>query len=394
MANRQSSSDAITVKVVSYGRAFLSMYYVDPITRKRVVKSTGTANRREAERTAGQWERDVQGGAWQHTLNLSWQAFQDLYEAQAYQDLKPRTRETRGIVFQLVEDCLNPARLASMTQQTVDQFRAKLRAAQMGESSINVYLAHLRSMLNWAHEKHYLSEPIKLKLGKSKRRSRAVTGEEFDRMIDAAQKVRPHDHATWTRYLNGLWLSGLRLTESLILSWDRNQDWYVDTAGRHVALRIYGESQKSGKDQHLPIAPEFADMLLTTPEDQRHGLVFPLMPDGKQMSTKGVCKIISAIGKRAKVNVSDTRKVKWASAHDLRRAFGTRWAKRVTTAILQKMMRHESIATTMEFYASLDADDVGDAISQFRQHIVNTTPSDGGGCTVDDNSGNRYGTTS
>jgi len=31
---------------------------------------------------------------------------------------------------------------------------------------------------------------------------------------------------------------------------------------------------------------------------------------------------------------------KYASAHDLRRSFGTRWAKRVMPVVLQKLMRH------------------------------------------------------
>src|SRR5690606_25003806 len=49
---------------------------------------------------------------------------------------------------------------------------------------------------------------------------------------------------------------------------------------------------------------------------------------------------------------------KCATAHDLRRAFGTRWSKRVMPAMLQKLMRHASIETTMKFYVEHNADDV------------------------------------
>jgi integrase len=75
-------------------------------------------------------------------------------------------------------------------------------------------------------------------------------------------------------------------------------------------------------------------------------------------------EIIADIGKQAGAVVdADPRTgtpAKFASAHDLRRAFGYRWAKRVTPAVLQKLMRHASIQTTMQYYVDLEADDVAD----------------------------------
>jgi hypothetical protein len=51
-----------------------------------------------------------------------------------------------------------------------------------------------------------------------------------------------------------------------------------------------------------------------------------------------------------------------ASAHDLRRAFGLRWSARVMPAVLQQLMRHESIETTMRYYVGRDADALADAL--------------------------------
>jgi integrase len=53
---------------------------------------------------------------------------------------------------------------------------------------------------------------------------------------------------------------------------------------------------------------------------------------------------------------------KFASAHDLRRSFGTRWAARVKPATLQLLMRHKSIETTMKYYVCQDSDDVADEL--------------------------------
>ena len=50
-----------------------------------------------------------------------------------------------------------------------------------------------------------------------------------------------------------------------------------------------------------------------------------------------------------------------ASAHDLRRAFGVRWAARLTTTQLMELVRHESIETTLRFYVGTDAQRTAEA---------------------------------
>ncbi len=40
--------------------------------------------------------------------------------------------------------------------------------------------------------------------------------------------------------------------------------------------------------------------------------------------------------------------------HDLRRNFGSRWAGKAPAQVLQRMMRHASINTTLEFYADVE----------------------------------------
>ena len=64
-------------------------------------------------------------------------------------------------------------------------------------------------------------------------------------------------------------------------------------------------------------------------------------------------KVVSSIGEKAKVRV-DVKKT--ASAHDLRRAFGERWAARLMPAQLMELMRHESIDTTLSYYVGRNAE--------------------------------------
>lgn len=51
-----------------------------------------------------------------------------------------------------------------------------------------------------------------------------------------------------------------------------------------------------------------------------------------------------------------------ASAHDLRRSFGFRWANRVWPHVLQQLMRHASIETTKRYYVQSEADEIGAAV--------------------------------
>ena len=93
-------------------------------------------------------------------------------------------------------------------------------------------------------------------------RGRPITTEEFERMIAAVPKGRPDDTSVWVHYLKGLSLSGLRLEESTVLSWDEDAPITVDLSGRRPRLRIYAEAEKGRQDRLLPMTPDFAQFLL------------------------------------------------------------------------------------------------------------------------------------
>ena len=65
---------------------------------------------------------------------------------------------------------------------------------------------------------------------------------------------------------------------------------------------------------------------------------------------------MTKFGEKAAVVVDRSGgRVKFASAHDLRRSFGARWAPRVMPATLRELMRHDSIETTMRYYVGANA---------------------------------------
>ena len=308
------SDSEIKVVVVKYpDRKFLMMRYTDPITGKQKARSTGTTVRREADRIAAKWEQQLQEGRYQPPRKISWAEFRERYESEKLSSLAESTQRTAATALNHLERVINPERLASVTTDTLSLFQAKLRKEGMKETTIGVVLSHLRPSLSWAVSMGMLPKVPEMHRPKGARghklmRGRPITTEEFERMLAAVSKVRPRNPSVWTEYLNGLWLSGLRLEESTILSWDDESPISIDLSGRHPRFRIYAEAEKGRKDRLLPMTPDFAEFILKTPEDERVGPVFKIIGfyTGEPVTLKRISRTISAIGKKAGVVVNKT----------------------------------------------------------------------------------------
>jgi integrase len=423
----------VTVNQIGVGRP-LALRWTDPISGKKKLKSTGTTDWRDAERQAGELEKELRAGRGTSPSKITWAEFRERCDVEKLASMSKAARNTTLTAFRTVERVLNPDRLCKLTPAAMSRFITTLRKERMRETTLGTNLRHLRAALSWAVDQELLMAVPKMKIPKAgKAKGRPITAEEFDRMIAAVPKLRPDDKDAWISLLNGLWLSGLRLGEALRLSWEDDAPFAIDLTGRRPRFRIYGEAQKSGKDETLPMTPDFATFLLATPAAERHGLVFPLNGPAA-VGLDWASRMIGRIGEKAGVVVATTEKIrkrkvsrrriqddgktawlicwdgdagepetmivhgkakeaekacrskrdgkrialkirKFASAHDLRRSFGTRWAKREMPAVLQKLMRHADISTTMNFYVGLNSDEVADDLwARWDENAGNGSP--------------------
>jgi len=359
---------AINVKVVEFGdRPHYQMQWVDPLSGKKKTKSTRVRRtgrkreRKEAESVAAKFEADLQHDRYSEPSKTTWDEFRERYSFEKLTSLSQKARQAADSVFNHLERLINP-RLLAIVPSIVSEFQAKLRQQGMVETSIAAHLGNLRAALNWAYRKKLLPEKADIDMpkaakGRTLMRGRPITGEEFDRMLAEVPNERPKDADVWVHYLTGLWLSGLRLEESTIVSWDGDEPFCIDLSGKHPRFRIYAEAHKDRRDQLLPMTPDFASFLLQTPEDERHGRVFKI--DGlltkSPMSPKRIGRVVSDIGRGAAVIVNKA-KGKYGSAQDMRRAFGTRWAPRTKPVTLQLLMRHKNIETTLKYYVQQESE--------------------------------------
>jgi integrase len=376
--------EAPKVWVVDMGaRATFVLQWRDPTTQRIRMKATkiprsGLArDRKAAERLAGELESQLAAGSAALPSKFTWEDFRKRYDAEVLPGLAKFTEAKVKSVFDRLETEISPARLRDLTEARISHFAAALRKSGVAETTIQGYLAHLKAAMNWAVRQKLLPAlpafPKVQRAKKSNRRpmkGRPITAEEFERMLATVPKVVGERLAPeWQRYLRGLWVSGLRLAESLDLWWDREDRLLpVFPRGGRPMLKVPAELEKGHADRLLPIAPEFAMFLMETPPERREGPVFPLLPrkgnHGRPLP-RAVSAIVSKIGAKAGVKVhvdpKDPDRVKYASAHDLRRAFGERWAARVMPPQLMELMRHESIDTTLRYYVGTDAQRTADA---------------------------------
>lgn len=341
---------------------------------KQVARSTGTTSEKEAIKIAAKWEAELREGRYQRTSRMPWEDFRRMHEDATIEGQKLATVRNYAWTLNAFETHCRPTRVADLNTGRVTAFVNELRKERqnrddtgkvvtfrISEASVARHLRHLKAVARWANRQGLLPVLPSFDMPKravaSKMKVRPITGEEFDRILDDTAGVVSEAAAeTWKLLLRGLWTSGLRLSEAMALRRDHQPGGVsVQLDGKHSVLAFDGDSQKSGRTQLVPLAPEAVE-LLEPIRRQRRFVFAPLtklrLPMARDAQKAG--KIIGKIGEAAKV-VTEPGTDRTATAHDLRRAFGARWSKRVMPAVLKEIMSHADIQTTMTFYVLQNA---------------------------------------
>jgi integrase len=104
------------------------------------------------------------------------------------------------------------------------------------------------------------------------------------------------------------------------------------------------EFAKADQHQWVPIATDLREVLEALPREGPH--VFALLgARGKRLGLSAVCDKVNRLARKAGVKLS---------LHPLRRGSGCRYAGKAPAQVLQRLLRHSSISTTMHDYANVD----------------------------------------
>jgi len=349
-----------------------------------------------------------------------------------------------------LRECMTLEALEYLQDQLLDG--AECRYAHRSPNTVNSMLGAIMAFVRYCYDHEWIERvpPLRKLEVDEVMRGRPITGEEFERMLEAVPKVVGDGPAEeWRFTLKILWESGFRIADLLDFSWDdieRIHPVWPRRQGQHPTL-VIPSTQKNGKNEEVPLLPGLKKLLDTVPEDHRVGFVVNpppaeyefksqpkrwFMPRAKdladlirnysncaiargcgvsdvtvqkwldkhglkragkvacygsevpadvvdhvrlravrrrhqrraasgRLTRERVSRVIAQIGEEAKVIVRQPdkeagRRIKYASAHDLRRSCAERLINAgVSAETLMVIMRHKDFATTRRFYGATRA---------------------------------------
>jgi integrase len=323
--------------------------------RKGKAFGAGARGKKNAERFKRKVEAELFCGTYQMQAKKTWAEFRKEYDGRILAGLAVRTRPLANTALDHFERIVRPVRVFALCTADFDTFVAARRlepGAKRGSvvsaATVNGNLRHVKAALRVAHEWGYLPTLPKVRMEKAvKKLPTYVTGDHFAAIYAACEAARrpaglPYPAADWWRALVVMgYMTGWRISDMLGL---RRVDLDLD-AGTAVTR---GEDNKGKRDERVKLHPVVVEHLRKLPGFDPH--VFPWDHNPRQLLTE-FARVQEAAGVHlpCRGGHEHTRFCHVYGFHDLRRAFATMNADKLTPDALQALMRHKSYQTTQVY---------------------------------------------
>ena len=255
--------------------------------------------------------------------------------------MKPQTKRCTLEALDHFQRIIKPQKVAVIKTQTIDQFVVQRRKEEgrksetLSPATVNRDLRHIRAVLRIAHDWGYLLHVPKVRMLKEpKKLPRYMTPEDFAAIYSACEAAKrpeglPFSAAAWWRaLLTFAYMTGWRIGEILAL---RRDDLDLE-AGAAITRAA---DNKGGRDEKTPLHEVVVDHLRQIVCFEP--MVFPWYYHERTLWTD-FGSIQEAAGIKPHYGF-----------HDLRRAFATVNAEKLTADALQALMRHKSYSTTQRY---------------------------------------------
>jgi integrase len=310
---------------------------------RRTLKSTGTADRKEALKICRGFERASQIAARPDvTRDRLVRVFDELLESLGYEKISSVTVKqwftgwllaqkgtvsegTHAKYSQIINNFVEllgaraDVRLESISTDDVTRFRDKLLSQGLVPKTINLTLAVVKSAFKQAvNEGHLLRNPVApiraQKEAKSDEGRGTFSPEQVAKLVQAAE-------GDWRGLILFGYYSGARLTDLSRLNWSN-----IDLAEKTIVFR----QQTTGKKITIPIHPAIETYLLSLPSsDAPNSPLFPSLNGKLPGGMQGLSTAFRKIMTRAGINPATVREGKGSlgrslsalSFHSLRHSF-------------------------------------------------------------------------
>jgi integrase len=336
-----------------------SVGWVDPDGKR---KSKRIGSKSMAEKHARKMEGQLAAGTYESASNASWESFVADYETKALAAMDTGSREATQNAINHFERIINPAKMRSITSRTFAEYVATRRTeprcrprkrkegtkprrksasgTPISVATINKELRHLRAVVRKAARWGYLTKVPEIEFLKEPGKLPTyVTPEHFAKLYQQCDSARWPEGQTftpgdwWRGLLMTAFMTGWRIGSLLALRW---QD-----VGLEAGTALSRAADNKGKrDQLTPLHPIVVDHLrrlksfgpLVFPWNHSHRALFLEFIDLQRQAQA------KAIGPKGHYGF-----------HDLRRAFATMNAGKLSPDALQALMQHKDYQTTQRY---------------------------------------------
>lgn len=240
-------------------------------------------------------------------------------------------RSKRRILENMLLPFFGDMTIEGLKQSDVDRWAASEIRRGMAIKTTNNRLAVLSSLIKYVTG---AKSPLRFKLKGPKTKIVSVPRADVERLLVACKD---------DRYRAVILLAtegGLRAGEIRGLQWTDIKDGQLTIRRQLDRETNLPVPPKHNKTRVVPLSPRIVETLATL---KRRGIWIVSCLDGSSLGYDGMLEAVHAIYDRAKV----TRPRK--AMHCFRHTFGTEMAKLVPLPVLQELMGHESVTTTMEY---------------------------------------------
>jgi integrase len=330
--------------------------WVDPEGKKRCKScGPGPEGKRTAEKLRKKREAELLTGTYRSNDKKTWQEFRKEYDERILPGLAENTRRCARESLDNFQRLARPVRVAVIRTQAVDDFIAARRkepgrkkGSLVSPATVNRDLRHVKAALAVAVEWGYLPALPKFRMEKvPKELPLYVTGEHFALIYRACDKAKlpadqPYPAADWWRALLVMgYMTGWRISDMLGL-------WRDDLDLDRGEAVTRAKDNKGKRDERVRLHPVVVDHLKKLAGfDPR---VFPWNYNPRTLHARFLrLQEAAGIHLPCREDHEHTRYCHVYGFHDLRRAFATMNADKLTPDALQALMRHKSYQTTQVY---------------------------------------------
>jgi integrase len=333
-----------------------SVGWYDPEGKRRCKScGPGTEGKRNAEKLRKKIDAELLTGTYRSNDKKTWEEFREEYDRRILTGLAIRSGDEARTALDHFERLVGPKRIAVLKTQHVDDYVAarrgepgKKQGDTVSPATVNKELRHIKAALRVADEWGYLAKVPRFRMEKVPGKLPSyVTGVHFAAIYKACETATmpadlPFPAAVWWRGLVVMgYMTGWRISDMLGL---RRDDLDLQVGEAVTRARI----NKGKRDERVKLHPVVVEHLKAMAGFSQQ--VFTWNHNRRTLQTE-FAKIQEAAGIHLPCDGTHrhSRFCHVYGFHDLRRAFATMNADKLTPDALQALMRHRSYQTTQVY---------------------------------------------